>query len=99
MAALAYVLLPISGLLAYFNGSTARMRWHGLQAIAIGTLWPAALYAASAISTRASQVVWAAGAIGWLVMMVLAGAGKDARIPIIGRVLQRLAAESPKVVR
>jgi uncharacterized membrane protein len=99
MAALAYVILPISGLLAYFHGSSARMRFHGLQAIAIGALWPLALYGASAISRRASQAVWIAGGLVWLVFMVLAGAGIDARLPVLGRLLQRAAARSPKAAR
>ena len=42
MPGLAYVLLPLSGMLAYFNGTSVRMRFHGLQAIALGALWPAA---------------------------------------------------------
>jgi uncharacterized membrane protein len=99
MAALAYILLPISGVLAYFNASEARIRFHGLQAIALGLLWPLALYGASAISVGASQAVWGLGAVVWLLMMVFAGIGKDLRIPLLGSMLERAARRSPKAVR
>jgi uncharacterized membrane protein len=99
MAALAYVLLPVSGLIAYFNGSNARIRWHGLQAITIGVLWPAALYAASSFSVRAVQLVWALGAATWLAVMLAAAFGKDVCLPLLGKFLQKAAVESPRAVR
>ena len=99
MAAFAYVLLPVSGLVAYFNGSDARIRWHGLQAIALGLLWPVALYGASAFSTRAAQMVWFIGAIVWLAFMVLAAVGRDVSLPFLGKLLRRAATASPKDAR
>jgi uncharacterized membrane protein len=99
MAALAYVLLPVSGVLAYFNGSDTRMRFHGLQAITLGLLWPAFLYAASVLSTLATQIVWILGAATWLTLMAVAGFGKDIRLPLIGRPLQHAARRSPKAAQ
>jgi uncharacterized membrane protein len=92
MPALAYVLLPVSGMLAYFNGTSVRMRFHGLQAIVLGALWPAALYGGSAISPTATRAVAIAGAALWLLLMVTAALGRD----LGPRVLKRWAEESPK---
>jgi uncharacterized membrane protein len=99
MAALAYVLLPVSGLIAYFNGSDERMRFHGLQAITLGLLWPALLYTASAFSTLAAQVVWILGAALWLMLMAFAGLGKDVPLPLMGKPLRRAAQYSPKAAQ
>jgi uncharacterized membrane protein len=96
MAALAYVLLPISGLVAYFTGRSSRMRLHGLQAVALGAAWPAALYGCSAISPGAAQVAWAVGGVVWLALMGAAAVGRDLRLPVIGSALQRVAAVPPK---
>ena len=93
MAALAYLLLPVSGLAAYLLSERPRVRTHGLQAIALGLVWPAAAYAASAISPVATRVVFAAGAVTWIVFLVGAGLGKDPRLPVVGRLLERAAAE------
>jgi uncharacterized membrane protein len=92
MAALAYVLLPLSGMLAYFNGASPRMRFHGLQAILLGLLWPAALYAGSAVSPTATRAVAGLGAALWLLLMVTAAAGVD----LGPRALKRWAEVSPK---
>jgi uncharacterized membrane protein len=94
MAALAYLLLPVTGLIAYFNSSSARVRFHGLQAITLGALWPLAIYGASSISARAGLIAWAAGALVWLGFMVPAALGLDPRIPLAGAYLRR-AAEAP----
>jgi uncharacterized membrane protein len=96
VAALAYILLPISGLIAYFTGRTARMRLHGLQAVFLGAAWPLVLYASSAVSPRVTQVTWALGALLWLVLMGAAALGRDLRLPLVGPALQRVAAASPK---
>ena len=96
MAALAYILLPVSGVIAYFMGRTARMRLHGLQAVVLGAMWPAALYAGSAVSARVTQITWALGALVWLVLMGAAAFGRDLRLPLVGPTLQRVAAASPK---
>jgi uncharacterized membrane protein len=92
MPALAYVLLPVSGMLAYFNGASARMRFHGLQAILLGALWPAALYGASAVSPTVTRTVAVVGLALWLLLMITAALGRD----LGPRVLKRWAEESPK---
>jgi len=93
MAGLAYLLLPVTGALAYFNGQKARTRFHGLQAVLLGVLWPAALYAGSAISPDATFVVAIGGAVIWLGFMLIALIGRDPRFPLIGKTLQRWTAD------
>jgi uncharacterized membrane protein len=94
VAALAYVLLPISGLVAFLKGSTPRTRFHGLQAIVVGAVWPAALYAATWTSPVVTQVVAALGALVWVTLIVSTAAGKDVQIPFLGARL-RSAAQAP----
>jgi uncharacterized membrane protein len=96
VAALAYLLLPLSGLLAYLLADDPRLRVHGLQAITVGTLWPAAIYAASTISVIATRVAFAAGALTWIVLIIGTALGKNPRLPLIGRFLERAAAEPPR---
>lgn len=96
MAALAYLLLPVSGLAAYLLSKTARVRMHGLQAITVGAAWPAAIYAGSAVSAVATRIAFAAGALIWLALLVATALGKDPRLPLIGRFLERAAAEPPR---
>jgi uncharacterized membrane protein len=95
MAALAYVLLPVSGLIAYALGTSPRMRKHGLQAIVLGAMWPAALFVASWISEWTTRVVFVLGALTWIVAMVVAAAGRDLRLPGLGVLLERAAALPP----
>ncbi|MBA2725060.1 MAG: hypothetical protein H0U53_03640, partial [Actinobacteria bacterium] len=64
-------------------------------AVLLGILWPAALYAASAVSPDATLVVAAGGAVLWVALMLVAFAGRDLKLPFIGPVLQRMAAEPP----
>ena len=91
MAALAYVLLPVTGLVAYFSGDSHRARWHGLQAIALGTLWPALLYISAALGDALVAPVFLAGLVVWLVFLVGAAAGRDPTIPWMGGRLKELA--------
>lgn len=91
MAGFAYLLLPVTGALAYFNGSESRMRFHGLQAVLLGILWPALLYAGSAVGSGATRIVAIGGTLIWLVLMLTAFAGRDLRLPLVGKVLQQLA--------
>lgn len=93
MAGLAYLLLPISGALAYFNGKLPRTRFHGIQAVILGILWPAALYGASVIGPDVTFIVAIAGALVWVTLMLVALFGRDLRFPFIGKALERLAAE------
>ena len=95
MAALAYLLLPVSGLIAYMKGRTVRVRWHGLQAITLGVAWPAALYVCSWVSPGATQGAFIAGAGAWVVLMVAAAAGREVGVPGLKGVLERAARRPP----
>ncbi|MGH2755455.1 MAG: hypothetical protein ACRDLB_13630 [Actinomycetota bacterium] len=94
MATLAYLLLPLSGIAAYLGGGTARIRFHGLQAIVFGTVWPLALYGGSAISTAITKVVFVAGAVLWVVFLAGTVVGRDPRIPVLGPMLERAARDA-----
>jgi uncharacterized membrane protein len=96
MAAFAYVLPPATGLIAFLTSRSARARRHGLQSVAFGTLWPVALYLAAALSARAAQVTFIAGAALWIGLLALTAAGRDAHLPGTGRWLEFAAASSPR---
>ena len=96
MAALAYVLLPVSGLIAYLKGSSPRIRFHGLQAILLGLLWPLALYACAYVSPGATQACFAVGAVVWVLFAGAAAFGADPRVPLVGGSLRRAAAADPR---
>jgi uncharacterized membrane protein len=95
VAALAYVLLPITGLIAFLKGSTARIRFHGLQAILFGAAWAVFLYAATWTTPVVTQVVFAAGLLLWMALMVAAAFGRDIVLPIAGGPLRSLAEIPP----
>lgn len=96
MPAAAYLLLPVSGLVAYLLGADRRMRFHGLQAIALGLAWALGLYAGSAISPAATRVVFVLGALSWFVLIIGAAVGKDPRLPLVGKPLLRAAEGDPR---
>ena len=91
MAAFAYLLLPVSGLVAYLTGRDQRTRAHGLQAISIGLLWPVCLYVAALGPAIAVQVVFVIFTLAWLVFLLLTLFGRDPRLPIVGKRLAALA--------
>lgn len=91
MAALAYLLLPVSGAVAYLSSTSARTRWHGLQAIVVGACWPALLYAAAWLVPAATTVVALAGALVWIAFMLATAAGKDPTLPVVGSLLRDVA--------
>ena len=93
MAALAYLVLPVTGLVAYFSGRTPRARWHGLQAIVIGALWPASLYLASASKESLVLPVALGGAAVWLLFLVATALGRDPSLPWLGPKLKELATD------
>ena len=95
MAALAYLLLPLTGVFAYLKGSSARVRFHGLQAVAIGLVWPVALYAGSVLSVRVTQAVFLIGVVVWLGFLVATLVGRDPRLPGVSRSLVRWARMPP----
>jgi uncharacterized membrane protein len=91
VAALAYLLLPLSGLIAFATGGDERVRFHGAQSIVFGTLWATALYAGSALSGEATLVVAVLGALVWVTLLVGTGLGRDPSFPIVGSLLWRAA--------
>ena len=93
MAALAYLVLPVTGMLAYFSGRSPRVRWHGLQAIVIGALWPALLYLAAATNESLVLPVAIGGAVVWLLFLVAAAIGRDPSLPWLGPKLRELATD------
>ena len=95
VASLAYVLLPISGLVAYLFGD-ARARFHGLQAILFGLVWPLGLYAAAAVSPATTRIVFAAGVLLWVGAIVTTAIGRDPTIPGLRGRLARLAEGDPR---
>ncbi|HEX2234759.1 MAG TPA: hypothetical protein VHK89_00645 [Actinomycetota bacterium] len=96
MAGLAYLLPPLTGLLAYFAGTDERARFHGLQSVALGLVWPAAMYAGSWVTPGLAQAGWTVGAVAWLVLLGGAASGRDPRLPWAGSRLRRLAASPPR---
>lgn len=95
VAPLAYVLLPLSGLFAYLFGD-ARARFHGLQAILFGLVWPLGLYGAAAVSAVATRVVFAAGGLLWVGAIVATAAGRDPAVPGMRGWFGRLAERDPR---
>jgi uncharacterized membrane protein len=91
VAAFAYVLLPVSGLIAYLKGATARTRFHGLQAIVFGAVWPVLLFAATWTTPLVTQVVGAAGALLWIALVVTTAVGRDLQLPLVGGSLRTAA--------
>ncbi len=91
MAALSYLLLPITGLLSLTLGSEARTRFHGLQAIVFGLVWAVALYGGAEATPAVTKAVFAVGATVWLGLLVTTALGRDPTLPGIGPVLQRAA--------
>ena len=62
----------------------------------IGALWPLALWGASTVSSSATKVVFAVGALVWLGYMLLTLFGANPRLPLVGRVLEKAATTDPK---
>jgi uncharacterized membrane protein len=91
MAALAYVLLPISGMMAFFSQGSFRVRFHGAQAVAFGLVWPLVLYGSSALSATVTQITFVLGAVIWLALIATAATGRDLRLPLLGSFCARAA--------
>ena len=92
MAALAYLVPPVSGLIAFLTAAEGRVRFHGLQSIALGTAWPAAIYLGSAVTPALTRIAFFAGACVWIVMLVSAALGKDLGLPGFSERLRAVAA-------
>ncbi len=95
MAWMAYLLLPITGLVAYLKGATARVRFHGLQAIVYGFVWPASSILVAYLSGAGARVVFSLGGVVWLGLMVATSIGRDPKLPVVAGFLDRVAQESP----
>ncbi len=80
MAALAYVLLPLSGVIAFLLGEE-RTRKHGLQAIELGLVWGLGAYVGSWIGPGVTRAVFVAGALVWLTLIAVTAAGRDLWLP------------------
>ena len=91
MAALAYLLPPLTGLLTYALGRDERARWHGLQSVVFGFAWPVLIYAASLAGATGTRVTFAAGALTWIGFFGLTVIGRNPRLPG-GRRLRSLVA-------
>ncbi len=94
MAWLAYVLLPFTGLPAFLKGRDARTRFHGLQSIFYGFLWPALLFGASYLSAAVTQIAFGLGGLVWLGLLFGTMLGRDPKLPFISEFLTRAAEES-----
>jgi uncharacterized membrane protein len=81
MAALAYLLPPLSGLLAYSLGRDRRARFHGLQAVVFGFLWPAAIYIGSLLGPTGTRIAFALGALTWIALFAMTALGRDPLLP------------------
>jgi uncharacterized membrane protein len=81
MAALAYLLPPVTGLLAFALGRDARVRWHGLQSVLFGALWPTLIYLASLLGPTGTRLAAVLGAVLWAGLLVTTFTGIDPRLP------------------
>ena len=58
-----------------------RARFHGLQAVVFGFLWPAAIYVGSLAGPTGTRVVFALGALVWIALLGMTALGRDPRLP------------------
>jgi hypothetical protein len=77
MAALAYLVPPLTGLWAFARGADVRTKAHGFQSIVLGTLWPIGLYLGSLITPGATQAIFVCFAGVWLGLMLSSAAKRD----------------------
>lgn len=96
MAVFAYLLPPVSGLVAYLFAGDVRARSHGLQSIGFGLLWPVCLLLAAGASDAAAQAVFGIGVALWLTLLLLTGAGRDPHLPGTRGWLERAAGAAPR---
>jgi uncharacterized membrane protein len=95
MAWLAYLLPPVSGFIAYSTGRSSRTRFHGLQAVWIGFVFPIALYGASWITPTVTRAVLVLELLVWFVYLVGSAIGKDPLLPVVGHLSKRAASSRP----
>jgi uncharacterized membrane protein len=90
MGALAYLIPPLSGLIAYLTAADARTRFHGLQSIVLGAVWPLLIYVGAIISPLLTRAFFVAGALVWLALLSSTVLGLDVEIPGFGKRLRRI---------
>jgi uncharacterized membrane protein len=95
MAWLAYLLPPVSGFIAYSTGRSARTRFHGLQAVWIGFIFPLALYAGSWLTPSVTRIVLVLEILVWLGLVLGSAIGRDPMLPFVGPLSKRAAASRP----
>ncbi len=98
MTGFAYLFPPLTGLIAFFAGAKERTRWHGLQSVVLGSIWPAGLYAGAFVSPVATQLAGVLGAAAWLTLGFATAIGRDPSIPLVGPILRSWAQADPKVM-
>jgi uncharacterized membrane protein len=91
MAWLAYLLPPISGFIAYSTGRSSRTRFHGLQAVWIGFIFPLVLYAGSWITPSVTRVVFVLELLVWFGLILGSAIGRDPSLPFVGPLSKRAA--------
>lgn len=69
---------------AYFLGGSPRARFHGLQAVVLGLVWPLVLFGCSAVAPLATQAAFILGGILWLFLIVTTATGRNPRLPLVG---------------
>jgi uncharacterized membrane protein len=91
VAALSYLLLPLTGVIAFLVGMRPRVRFHGLQAITLGTLWILLLYGAARASPTVTQIAFVIGAAAWIGFLVATAMGRDPELPVVAPYLRVIA--------
>jgi uncharacterized membrane protein len=90
MAALAYLAPPVSGLIAFLTADRGRVRFHGLQSIVIGTVWPALIYLGAFVSPMLTRIAFFGGAFVWVVFLVATAMGRDLALPGVKSFLREM---------
>jgi uncharacterized membrane protein len=71
------------------------MRFHGLQAVWIGFIFPLALYVASLLTPAVTRVVAVLEVLVWLGLVVGTAIGRDPALPFVGPLSKRAATSRP----
>jgi uncharacterized membrane protein len=95
MAALAYLLPPVTGLIAFLFAIDPRLRFHGLQSVALGAVWPVAIYAGSFVAPILTRIAFFGGAGVWLILLLSTAVGRDLAVPGIAGRFRDLVAYRP----
>ncbi|HYI45368.1 MAG TPA: hypothetical protein VE174_07915 [Actinomycetota bacterium] len=99
MAALAYLVPPVSGLIAFLIADRGRVRFHGLQSIVIGTVWPALIYLGAFVSPSLTRIAFFGGASVWVVLLMATALGRDLALPGVRGFRQEMVPPAAEEVR